>query len=57
MLYTTTLAARRAAYSRMPERKADRGTFEAAYYDIIEREKAKLDEALRVLSAGPGQRS
>jgi hypothetical protein len=56
-LYTTILAAKPAERSGPRETAADRGAFIGAYYGIIEHEKVKLDEALRVLSAVPGQRS
>ena len=36
---------------------ADRAAFDATYYSIIAHSKTKLDEALRVLSVVPGQRS
>jgi hypothetical protein len=49
-LYSSILAARPAAAS-------SRGSFDKAYFGVIEHEKARLDEALRVLSAVPGQRS
>jgi hypothetical protein len=56
-LYTTALAARPAAGSGSQGVTADRATFDNAYYGVIEQQKARLDEALRVLSAIPGQRS
>ncbi len=56
-LYTTILAARRTQDSAVRDTAADRGAFDAAYDGVIEHEKAKLDEALRVLSVVPGQRS
>jgi hypothetical protein len=54
-LYTSILAARPTAGPRATN--ADRAAFDTAYYGVIEHEKAKLDEALRVLSVVAGQRS
>jgi hypothetical protein len=56
-LYSAALAARPTQSDTTRATEADRGSFDDAWYGIIEREKAKLDEALRVLSAVPGQRS
>ncbi|HWC90384.1 MAG TPA: hypothetical protein VG433_12035, partial [Pirellulales bacterium] len=56
-LYVTILAARQAKLGEMRATESHRNAFENAYYGIIEREKTKLDEALRVLSVVPGQRS
>jgi hypothetical protein len=56
-LYTTILATKPAKGSGPGETATDRGAFENAYYGIISSEKTKLDEALRVLSGIPGQRS
>jgi hypothetical protein len=56
-LYATILAAKPSERGGQQEPATDRGAFENAYYSIISREKTKLDEALQVLSAIPGQRS
>jgi hypothetical protein len=56
-IYTTILAAKPPDGSGPQATAADRGAFENAYYSIISHDKTKLDEALRVLSAIPGQRS
>lgn len=50
-LYSTILA------NRPVQTAADRAAFDATYYSIVAHSKTKLDEALRVLSVVPGQRS
>jgi hypothetical protein len=56
-LYASILAERPAVGTRPQEMTADRATFDNVYYGVIEQQKVRLDEALRVLSAIPGQRS
>jgi hypothetical protein len=56
-LYRTILAARPAAGHAAAETAAGQAAFDNAYYGIIEHENAKLDEALRLLSVAPGNRS
>jgi hypothetical protein len=50
-IYSTIMA------NRPTPATADRAAFHATYYSIIAHSKTKLDEALRVLSVVPGQRS
>jgi hypothetical protein len=56
-LITRILAARPMQGSQTRDPGTDRNAFENTYYRIIERDKTKLDEALRVLSVVTGQRS
>jgi hypothetical protein len=56
-LYSAALAAMRTGGSAMTRTTADRTAFDDAYDGVIEHEKARLDEAQRLLSVVPGQRS
>lgn len=55
-LYTTILA-NRPPETDPPSNPGGRAAFREKYYDTIAAERAKLDATLRLLSAGPGQRS
>lgn len=56
-LYTGILSTRPANGGGPYETVTGQAAFDHTYYDIISRENTKLDEALRVLSVVPGQRS
>jgi hypothetical protein len=56
-IYATILANRPPSKNSVSTNADDRTNFDVKYYHMIAGEKAKLDEATRLLSPVPGQRS